>query len=275
MTGRTTRGARAADPVRLALGTLTVLPTAPPSRVDRHVAGWAMTLAPLVGLLLAVPAGVLLWLLTDPGSSWATGPTLAAALTVGLLALLTRALHLDGLADTVDGLGSGRPAPEALEVMRRGDVGPFGVVTLVLVLLVQVLALGQLVERGLGVPALLLTLVVSRLVLPLLCLRGVPSAREDGLGAVVVGSVAPWQAVLSLVVAAGVVVPPAVLAMGSYVLEVSIVARDAAAVLLGLGAALLLAVRAVRRLGGLTGDVLGAGVETAFTVTLVVLTVLA
>lgn len=272
MTGR---AARIVDPLRLALGTLTVVPTPPPSRVDRRVAGWAMTLAPLVGLLLAAAASVLLWLLGSPGSAWNAGPTLTAALTVGLLALLTRALHLDGLADTVDGLGSGLPALEALEVMRRGDVGPFGVVTLVLVLLLQVLALGQLVERGLGVPALLLALLASRLVLPLLCLRGVPSAREDGLGAVVVGSVALWQVVLSLVVTAGVVVPLAVLTMGPYVVEVPVVARAAVAVLLGLGAALLLAVRAARRLGGLTGDVLGAGVETAFTVTLVVLAVLA
>lgn len=271
----TGRAARIVDPLRLALGTLTVVPTPPPSRVDRRVAGWAMTLAPLVGLLLAAAASVLLWLLGSPGSAWNAGPTLTAALTVGLLALLTRALHLDGLADTVDGLGSGLPALEALEVMRRGDVGPFGVVTLVLVLLLQVLALGQLVERGLGVPALLLALLASRLVLPLLCLRGVPSAREDGLGAVVVGSVALWQVVLSLVVTAGVVVPLAVLTMGSYVVEVPVVARAAVAVLLGLGAALLLAVRAARRLGGLTGDVLGAGVETAFTVTLVVLAVLA
>lgn len=290
--------ARVTDPVRLAVGTLTVLPTPPPSTVDRRVAGRAMALAPLVGLLLGLAGGLLLWLLgwgghgasrvldVLPGGvqallagdgwfSWGVGPTLAAALTVGLLALLTRAMHLDGLADTADGLGSGRPAREALEVMRRGDVGPFGVVTLVLMLLVQVLALGQLVERGLGPSALLLALLVSRLVLPLLCLRGVPSAREDGLGAVVVGSVAPGQLAVSVVVAAAALLVSAAATTGPSVVEASVVARAAVAGLLGLGAAVLLAVRAVRRLGGLTGDVLGAGVETAFTVTLVVLTFLA
>src|SRR5690606_28356573 len=108
---------RMTDPVRLAVGTLTVVPTPPPSTVDRRVAGWAMALAPSVGLLLGVVGGVLLWLVDG------TGPVLAAALTIGLLALLTRAIHLDGLADTADGLGSGKPAPAALEVMRRGDVG--------------------------------------------------------------------------------------------------------------------------------------------------------
>lgn len=259
------------DPVRLAVGTLTVVPTPPPSTVDRRVAGWAMTLAPLVGLLLGVAGGLLLWLLADPRFGWDVGPALAGVLTIGLLALLTRAMHLDGLADTADGLGSGKPAPAALEVMRRGDVGPFGVVTLVLVLLVQVLALGQLVERGLGVPGLVLALLVSRLALPLLCLRGVPAARGDGLGAVVVGSVAPWQLAVSVAVGAVLLLPPALLTMGSYVLEPSIVIRAAVAALLGLGAAGLVAVRAVRRLGGLTGDVLGASVESAFTAVLVVL----
>ena len=264
-----TTSSRVTDPVRLAVGTLTVVPTPPPSTVDRRVAGWAMTLAPLVGLLLGVAGGVLLWLVDG------TGPVLAAALTIGLLALLTRALHLDGLADTADGLGSGKPAPAALEVMRRGDVGPFGVVTLVLVLLVQVLALGQLVERGLGVPGLVLAVLVSRLVLPLLCLRGVPAARGDGLGAVVVGSVAPWQLAVSVAVGAAVLLPLAVVTMGSYVLDPSVVGRAVVVAVLGLGAGALVAVRAVRRLGGLTGDVLGASVETAFTVALVVLTLLA
>ena len=193
------------NPLRMALGTLTIVPTPPPSTVDRRVGSWAMTLAPLVGLLLAMLSAGALWLLGwgsrvadvlvallpsgvqallpgDLGFDWYVEPTLTAALVIGLLAVLTRGMHLDGLADTADGLGSRKPAAEALDIMRRGDVGPFGVVTLVLVLLIQVLALAPLVGVGLGPPALLLALVVSRLALPLLCLRGVPAARADGLG---------------------------------------------------------------------------------------------
>ncbi len=241
--------------LRLSLGTLTVLPVGHPSRVDRRVAGRAMLLAPLVGLLLAVPAGAVLWLV-----SRAASPLLASTLTVGLLALLTRGLHLDGLADTADGLGTHRPAAEALEVMRRSDVGPFGVVTLLLVLLAQVAALASL-DTNRSVPGLAAALVVSRAALPLLCLRGVPPARTDGLGAVVAGSVAPWAAGVATVAVAVLV---AAIGWSSY----------GAGVVVVLGAAVVGAVYArhcVRRLGGVTGDVLGAVVEVTFTAALVML----
>lgn len=243
--------------VRLAVGTLTVLPVRAPA-VDREVAGRAMVLAPLVGLLLALPALLLLDLLG------AVSPLVAAALTLGLLALLTRGLHLDGLADTADGLGSGKPAPAALEVMRRGDVGPFGVVTLVLVLLVEVAALAQLVTTGLGAAGLGAALVLSRLALPLACSTGIPAARSDGLGVVVAGTVSRGMALVAVLLGYAALLGAAALAPGAP-LEVVAVAP------LGLLAGLALAWRAVRRLGGVTGDVLGAVVEATFTGTLVVL----
>jgi adenosylcobinamide-GDP ribazoletransferase len=286
------------DAVRLALGTLTVLPVRPPGTVDRRTAGSAMVLAPLVGLVLGVPAVVLLellgWgpghgpvllglLLGDRAYDVQAPPLLAAALVVALLAWLTRAIHLDGLADTADGLGSGRPREQTLEIMRRGDVGPFGVVTLLLALLVQVAALADLVAAGVGVVALVAALVVSRLALPLICSRGVPAARQDGLGAVVAGSVGRGGLLLSggltLVVAVvavglaagvGVTVSPAPPALSP-----SVVLGALAVGVLALGSAGLVAVRAVRSLGGVTGDVLGAAVEAAFTTALVVLALVA
>jgi adenosylcobinamide-GDP ribazoletransferase len=264
------------DSWRLAAGTLTVLRVAPPRVVDRRVAGRAMLLAPVVGTLLAVPAGLLLWLLGQ-GAPWQSPdgprPLLAATLAVGLLALLTRGLHLDGLADTADGLGSGRPAAEALEVMRRGDVGPFGVVTLVLVLLVQVTALASLVATGLGVAALLLALVVSRLALPLACTAGIPGARSDGLGSTVAGSVGRGRLAVVVLLAGAVLVLLGVL-LGTSLFAGGLVVRAGLAAALALGAAMLLVWRCVRRLGGVTGDVLGATVEVAFTVTLVGLALL-
>lgn len=281
---------RSLDAVRLALGTLTVLPVRPPGSVDRRTGGWAMVLAPAVGLLLAVLAGAWLWLLgwSPPpgeavrdrvlggrGQGLVVHPLLAAALTVGLLAWLTRALHLDGLADTVDGLGSRRPREQALEIMRRGDVGPFGVVTLVLVLLAQVVALAELVAAGLGVAGLALALVVSRLALPVLCSRGVRGARPDGLGRAVAGSVGRLQLLLAVLLGAGLLVPVALVSPGAHALHPGVPARAGLVALVALAAGLLVARRAVRRLGGMTGDVLGAAVEVTFTVALVVLTLAA
>ncbi|MGN6576682.1 MAG: adenosylcobinamide-GDP ribazoletransferase, partial [Nocardioides sp.] len=158
--------------------------------------------------------------------------------------------------------GSGRPAAAALEVMRRGDVGPFGVVAIVLVLLVQVTALAQLVAEGSGVAGLVAALVVSRLALPLACLRGVPSARPDGLGATVAGSVSWPLAGVAMLLAAG---PWAVLGLAGFAVGGAVAAPA------GLLAGAVVAAHAVRRLGGITGDVLGAVVEATFTAALIAL----
>lgn len=255
MRGRAGHGV--VNALRLAFGTLTVVPVRVPS-VDRRTAGFAMLLAPLVGLVLGVAVLVEVTLLEDLASPW-----LAAVLVVGTLALLTRGMHLDGLADTADGLGSGRPAEDALEVMRKGDVGPFGVVTLVLVLLLQVVAVAELLTTGDGPVNLAAAVVVSRVAVPLACTAGIPSARPDGLGAMVAGSVSRAGAAVVLLVALGVGLPVALVSSESVWL-----------VLVGLLAGLAVGWRAVRRFGGITGDVLGAVVETTFTGAVVVLTVL-
>ena len=274
--------------LRLAVSLLTVVP-AGRVQVDRTTAGAAMLLAPLVGLALAIPAGAVLALGTTAAS-----PLVGAVLATALLALLTRGLHLDGLADTADGLGSGRPADQALEVMRRGDVGPFGVVTLVCALLLQVAALASVAEtRGTApaVAALAAALVVSRAALPLACRDGTPAARPGGLGALVVGAVPRALAlsvVLGAVVVAGQLGALAAGVDGPTVDETSGQAsavlravdppepastaglRLAGAALAGAAAAELVVRRARARLGGVTGDVLGATVEVTATVVLVV-----
>jgi adenosylcobinamide-GDP ribazoletransferase len=254
------------DAARLALGTLTVLPVRPPARVDRRTGGRAMVLAPLVGAVLAVVLVIVLWVCRD------TSAAVAGALAVAALALLTRGMHLDGLADTADGLGSGRGPEAALTVMRRGDVGPFGVVAVVLALVLQTSALSTLVARGSGAFPLVLALVTSRLVLPLLCSEGVPAARQDGLGSAVAGSVSRVALLGSVLLAAAVVViAGGVVAATSGTGGVgwSDLLRAAVAAVLPLLAAGVLATRCVRRLGGITGDVLGASVEVAFTASLV------
>ena len=251
------------DSLRLAMGTLTRIPVPAPRTVDRRVAGRAMLLAPLVGLLLALVIGVPAQVLVNLTP---VGGLLGAALAVAALAWLTRALHLDGLADTADALGSGRPAADALEIARRSDIGPFGVVTVVLVVLVQVAALADLLERGAGAGSLVIAVVTGRLALTLACLRGVPAARPDGLGAVVAGSVprAGGLAVALLWLT---------LAVASVGREHGLAAGVATggAVLGGLLAAAAVVHVARRRLGGITGDVLGATAEITTAVVLVIL----
>jgi adenosylcobinamide-GDP ribazoletransferase len=226
-----------------------------------------MAWAPVVGLLLgAIGAAVLLG--TD--HPLGAGPLTGAVLAISSLALLSRGLHLDGLADLADGLGSGQPAPVALEIMRRSDIGPFGTVTLILSLLIQVAALSQAESSGpgRGAAALIAAVVTGRLALTWACRRGVPSARPDGLGALVAGTVRPAIPVLITVAAVAA-------AVGAVAVSTRLASQPLGwtlplAVVAGLAAALVVQRHAVRRLGGITGDVLGALAEVAATVTLVV-----
>ncbi|GAA4356658.1 adenosylcobinamide-GDP ribazoletransferase [Angustibacter luteus] len=245
------------DGVRLATGTLTVLPVPAPVTVDREAAGRAMALAGLVALL----PGSLVALVGWAGSALGAPPLLVGAVAVGALAWSSRGLHLDGLADTADGLAASYDRERALAVMRTGDVGPIGAATLVLVLLAQVACVAALVEQPLLSGA---AVVVSRAVLALACASGVPAARSDGLGAMVAGSVPRWAAG-SAVLLAGVVVTLAALASGTPWWSGPLAAALA---VLAAGAVL---VRCTRRLGGITGDVLGALVEVSLAATLAVL----
>ena len=169
-----------------------------------------------------------------------------------MLALGSGGLHLDGLADTADGLAVPGDRARRLQVMRAGDVGPAGAATLILVLLVQVSALSDVIARG-GVEAAVtagLAVVVSRASVTLACTSGIPGARGDGLGSAVAGSV---PRPVALLVLAGIVAS-AWLVNGIPGLVGILVA--------GAGVGVLL-LRAWQRLGGVTGDVLGACVELA------------
>lgn len=256
--------------LRLLFGTLTVIPVKPPATLDRRTAGWAMTLAPVAGIALAVLVAGPLALAEE----YADPPALlVAALAVGALAFLTRGMHLDGLADTADGLGSRLRGDEALGIMRRSDIGPFGVLTLVLVLLVQVSALAALVARDLGAPTLVLALVWSRLTVTVLSLR-FPPARTDGLGSLVAQSVSRIQALLGVALALAATAAVVALLAADNLLPQDLGAEQAVTVLalaLAVLAGPALAAHAVRRLGGVTGDVYGAAVETTFTAVLVLL----
>jgi adenosylcobinamide-GDP ribazoletransferase len=235
--------------LRLVVTTLTVLPIRA-GRVDRPAARVAMAAAPAVGAVLGAVLGGVLWLLREAGA-----PALvAAAVTVAAAALLTRGLHLDGLADTMDALGSYRTGDAALDIMKKPDIGPFGVAAVALALLIQAAALTTV-----PIAAVVAAWAAGRLAITVACRRGVPAARPEGLGALVAGTV-PIPAAVTI--AAVVVVAAAAATPGRPWL-------GPAAVVASLAAVLLLVHHAVRRLGGITGDVLGAAVELATTVALV------
>jgi adenosylcobinamide-GDP ribazoletransferase len=246
-----------------ALGLFTVLPVpAGARRPGPGVLGWL----PLVGLLLAVPAylpALAVWRGAGTGS-----PLLAAALVMVVMAGLTRGLHLDGTADLADGLGSGRPAEQALAIMRRPDIGAFGVVAVTCALLVQVGALSAVLAastRPEGLFALAVAAATGRVaVLQAADHRVAPGSALAVLVAGGVPAGLRWAVVAGLlVVAAGGAV---VLGGGTGGAVWSV-----AAVLIALLAAAAVRRHAARRLGGVSGDVFGALVEIATTVVLVVL----
>lgn len=262
------------DALRLAFGTLTAIRVPPPRAADRARAGWAMTFSPLVGFVLA---GILVAVLEILGVS--SHGLVAAFLMVGLLALLTRGMHVDGLADVADGLGatkSGVADPaRGLEIMRRGDVGPFGVVTLVVALGVQAASLGQLLSLNRGLTALVLALVVSRFVLAVLCLRGVPAARTEGLGPLVAGSVGGVQAIVSAILGSGLIALLWMLVAFDHSQHLLDAGTTLAAVGSGLAVGVFFALHCIHRFGGITGDVLGACVELTMSTVLAVAAMLA
>ncbi len=250
------------DSLRLAFGLLSVLPAGMPSHVDRTVGRRAMVLAPLVGAVLGgVAAGVVaLAQLLRPDAD-----LLAAVLGILVVAGLSGGLHLDGLADFADALGSRRDRETMLRIMKQSDIGPFGVVSIVGVLLIDVAALTACLQAGLGWQAILIATTASRLTLPWTCRTTIPSARPDGLGALVAATVRPRTAVVTTL---AVLVCTAAL---SWLTNSSALAATPAAVLLAVLTALATTRQARTALGGTTGDVLGTAIELALPTTLLAL----
>jgi len=246
-------GAAVRDGLRLAIGTFSVIPVRVPE-INRRTAAVAMTAAPAVGVAL----GGVIAALAIGGRAVDAPALLTGLVCVGAAAALTRGLHLDGLADTVDALGSYRDADRALAIMKSPEVGPFGVVAIVLVLGIQATGIAALFGHPwwavlCGIAAAYGT---GRLAVSWACRRGIPAARPDGLGAMVAGTVGVPSLVLATLLIAALAGPA----------DPDRWWHGPLAVLAGIGAAIALTAHAVRRFGGITGDVLGAGVELATTI---------
>ena len=249
---------------RVAMSLFTTIPAGVNETLDDEVAARAILWLPAIGLLLGA-LGAVVVLGVGAGAVGTSGARrlLGAALAVALIALLTGGLHLDGLADTADGLGSRRPTAGALDIMRRSDIGPMGVAALVLVLLIQVTALAAVARPPLAAAALVLAEVTGRV--SVVVATSSPAARPGGFGALVAGRTKAGERAVT-VGALGCTVAAAGLAAGGPALA----ERGLAAVLAGLLAGRLLQRTAERRLGGMTGDVFGAILQVSAATAMVV-----
>lgn len=197
---------------------------------------------PVVGLGLGFALALVQWV----------AARLFPALLVGLLTiaawkLLTGGLHLDGLADCLDGL-AGRDPEHRLAIMRDSRIGAFAAIGLILVLLVDVAAVAEMAEDRRW-RALVVAPTVARAT-PLVLARLFPPARRDGQGASFQASVGRAPTALAV-------------ALASLVAVVLLGWTGVLATVAGLLAAVLLGWLLASRLGGVTGDVLGAAVEIA------------
>ena len=255
------------DAWRLTFGTFTAIPVGPPAHVDRTVLGQAMLLAPVT----TAPA-LVGWVALGTASTMGWAPAAVVAV-LGLIvtALLSRALHLDGLADLADGLTSGHDPARSLEVMRRGDTGPAGAAAVVLVLLLDAACLSVLLHGEWGTALAVVALVASRLACAVCARDGIPPARSEGLGQGVAGTVRRGRLV-GLVAVVSVIAAIGVAGLAAAVAGLSWWAAGfgaVAVVLVSVVAAVVTRRHAVRRLGGVTGDVIGAAIEISLAAGLV------
>jgi len=217
---------------------LTVIPVAVAGGASGERLGRAYF--PAVGALLGLLAGVVLVL-----AAAVTTPLLGAVAATAVLAVLTGALHLDGLADAADGLFGGGDLSRRLEVMRDSRVGSFGLVAVVLVLVGDVAALAAMTPAR-ALIALVIAGAVSRWAL-LVMIAAVPYVRQAGLGVAAGGAHRRFD----LVLGSAITVIPCLLdwrrALGSLLVVLLIV--------------VVVGAIARWRIGGATGDVYGATTE--------------
>lgn len=199
---------------------------------------------PLIGVVLGGLTG-LVFMALQP---WC-GIPLAALFAVLTLALLTGGFHLDGLADTCDGIFSARRRERMLEIMRDSRLGTHGGLALIFVLLAKVLVVSELALRGTPMLAALAAACVAGRGTAVLLMYRHRYAREEGLGNVFIGKITGRQTAVTLGLAA---ILTAVLLPGM---------RGVAALVVTMVAIFILGQLLKRTLGGQTGDTLGAAIE--------------
>lgn len=220
---------------------------------------------PTAGILITLPAclvfAVTLALDADP--------LLAALLSLVVQALVTGALHEDGLADAADGLGGGRSRGHALDIMKDSRVGTYGVIALVLTLALRAVAIADLADHLSSAGGALALLAIAALSRAGMVWHWslLPPARETGVAA---GAGAPQPAAVTMALATGVVLAALLLLVAGVPLTAALLSFAAFA------ATVPLWTRYVRqRIAGHTGDTIGATQQLAETALLVALAIFA
>ena len=226
--------------LQLALALLTRLPAGLKDTASGAEQARATRLYPLVGALVGLIGGLVLWLAGGLG----VPDPIAAVLALAALVLATGAFHEDGLAGSADGRGGGGERARKLEIMRDSRIGAYGVLALVFSLVLRGAGLAYLASAGVGLAALIAVQALSRAWLPA-AMAALPPARRDGLAAQIAR---PGRGEAGFALVLGLVIAFAVLGLGpaAWLLAVSVLVAAAWFWLIN------------DQLGGTTGDTLGA-----------------
>ena len=238
------------DDFKVAVGFLTRLPVPHPDGAAPPNFARAYRMFPVVGALIGAAVGLICL-----GLRYLGVPDLAAAaLALGASAILTGALHEDGLADIADGFGGGRDRAAKLEIMRDSRLGTYGALILLVSFAAKLSALAAIPD-GYVVPGLIAVHALARGVLPALALN-LPYARQDGLART---SGQPDATTTAIAGALALLIALVTLSWTNALWAA------AASAISGFAIARL----ALRQIGGQTGDVLGAAEQVAETAILV------
>jgi adenosylcobinamide-GDP ribazoletransferase len=226
--------------IRIAVSFSTLLPVGPAQPVNDGALARASWALPIAGLVVGLVGAIVYAIAHRVGLPAGAGAVLALVATI----FVTGAIHEDGLADTLDGLGGGRSREQKLEIMRDSRIGTYGACALIVSIALRWTALATVAEPAAVAAALLAAHAAARATLPAFMWL-IPPARRDGLSAGV-GQPPPQSAIIA--VGLGIICLAIGFGPGKAILGLILLSVGA----IGWGFI------ATRQIGGQTGDILGA-----------------
>lgn len=226
----------------IALQFLTIFPVRIKEEIEGRDFGKALIFFPVVGLIMGIVLNILVSIFNFLPMMVLTAIVLAVSV------LVSGAIHLDGFADTCDGLYGAKPKERALEIMRDSSIGAMGVVGLILLFLLKASALSSLPKESLG-KILIAGMVFSRYAQVFACFLS-KYARKEGKARNFV-EYAGYREFFYATMACLIILSVLLKIKGLFLFN------------LGLSFTLLAVIWIKRRIGGMTGDTIGAVSEIA------------